>query len=60
MSLFYALAVPCTILRIYLNFYIVPLEMYTSVIELLLPAEVKICIGFTQILVMIELNIRVE
>ena len=59
-SLFYALAVPCTILRIISNFLIVPDDLYMRTYTVLLPAEFKTCIGFSQILVMIELKIRVE
>ena len=59
-SLFYSIAIPSTILCIYLNLFIVPNEMYKTPILLILPSEFKICIGLSQILVIIELTIRVK
>ena len=55
LTLFYTLATPVTVLRIMMNIWIVPDAMYDLLAFDVLPADFKICIGFSQILVMIEL-----
>ena len=57
--LFYLLAIPCTIMRIYSDFYIVLLDIY-FLFGGNFPAALKACIGLTQILMVVELTIRVK
>ena len=57
--LFYLLAIPCTIMRIYNDFYITLTDIYFLFIGNF-PAAIKACIGLTQILMVVELTIRVK
>ena len=60
LSLFYALSIPCTLLRIYENIWILEINKYLYIWVLWSPAVMKLCISFSQILIMIELAIRIE
>ena len=59
-TLFYAFAIPCCITRIWVNFDIVRMVAFLNPVLEFVIADLKICIGLSQILVMIELNIRVR
>ena len=59
-SLFYALSIPTTLLRIYENIWIVELNKNMDIVVLCTPAMLKLCVSFSLILVMIELAIRIE
>ena len=59
LTLFYALVIPCTLIRIYYNFNLACSAAYILLYELF-PSLFKICIGFTQILIMTELTVRVD
>ena len=60
LSLFYGLSVPCTIFRIIMNIWIIDIVQYANIFVQGTPAVIKMCIAFSQILVMVELTIRVE
>ena len=57
--LFYILAIPCTIIRIIFNCLIAITSIYALEIGSL-PAVMKACIGLSQILMVVELTIRVK
>ena len=59
-ALFYAFAIPCSITRIWVNCDIVRMVAFLNPLLEFVLADLKICIGLTQILVMIELNIRLR
>ena len=60
MTLFYLFAIPCCMVRIWMNIYIVPGDALFNPFFAFCPACLKICIGMAQILVMIELHMRVK
>ena len=60
LSLFYALSIPCTLIRIFSNIWILEITKYSYIWVLWSPAVLKLCISFSQILIMIELAIRIE
>ena len=60
LSLFYVLCVVCLIMRIYVTIYIVCESMSFNVILLLGTAVIKICIGLEQILVIVEIWLKVR
>ena len=47
LSLFYALCIPCTVLRIYENIWIVQVNKYILIWVLWSPAIVKLCISLS-------------
>ena len=60
LSLFYAFCIPMTIFRIFENIWIVELTKYFFLGVLWTPAVIKQCVALSQILIMIELAIRIE
>ena len=58
--LFYILSIPSTMFRIYENIYIIEIVMYQYAWLIMMPALLKICIAFSQILVMLELTVRIN
>ena len=58
--LFYVLSIPSTIFRIYENIFIIEIVMYQYAWLVMMPALFKICISFSQILVMLELTVRIN
>ena len=58
--LFYILSIPSTMFRIYENIFIVEIVMYQYPWLVMMPALFKVCISFSQILVMLELTVRIN
>ena len=58
--LFYVISIPATVFRIYENIWIVKICAYEENWTLVMPSIFKLCVGISQILVMVELTIRIE
>ena len=59
-TLFYALSIPLTISRIYENIFIVEIVSYYQVWFIMMPITLKIGVGLSQVLVMVEIAILVS
>ena len=60
LSLFYSLATICLILRIWVNITVVCVSDQFNLWLVLMPAVFKICIGLEQIMVVVEITLKLH
>ena len=59
-TLFYTLSIPLTALRIYENIFIVEIVSYYQIYFIIMPIALKVGVGLSQVLVMLEIAILVS